>query len=191
MNLKKKEYLLRKTESGEIGWTFGLWFVLFLGILLCALLQIEAFRASSQYMEDALAASNLAAAVIDVEEYGISHRMQIRSPQEAYDRYQRAIVGNLNLNDRWECENKGLISGPVHVENFTVYNVSGSEVDVRSFGGNGAAAGWRGTLGQERAPNGKTVENTGIYSEISYQVRGLFGLNITARKGNLADITRG
>lgn len=191
MDLKKKEYLLQKTESGEIGWTFGLWFVLFLGILLCALLQIEAFRASSQYMEDALAASNLAAAVIDVEEYGISHRMQIRSPQEAYDRYQRAIVGNLNLNDRWECENKGLISGPVHVENFTVYNVSGSEVDVRSFGGNGAAAGWRGTLGQERAPNGKTVENTGIYSEISYQVRGLFGLNITARKGNLADITRG
>ena len=113
-------------------------------------------------MEDALAASNLAAAVIDVEEYGISHRMQIRSPQEAYDRYQRAIVGNLNLNDRWECENKGLISGPVHVENFTVYNVSGSEVDVRSFGGNGAAAGWSGTLGQERARNGKTVVNTGI-----------------------------
>lgn len=191
MGLKKKEYLLRKTESGQIGWTLGLWFVLFLGILLCALIQVEAFRASSQYMEDALAASNLAAAVIDVEEYGISHRLRISSPEEAYARYQNAVAGNLNLNAQWECGNKDLISGPVHVENFTVYNVSGSEVDVRSFGGDGTAAGWHGILGQEKAPNGKVVENTGVYSEISYQVRGLFGLNIMARKGNLADITRG
>lgn len=190
MDLKKKEYLLRKTESGQIGWTLGLWFVLFLGILLCALLQIEALRVSAHYMEDALAASNLAAAVIDVEEYGISHRLHISSPEEAYERYQKALMGNLSLNDRWECGNKGLISGPVHVENFTVYNVSGSEVDARSFDGDGTATGWYGTLGQETAPNGKTVENTGIYSEISYQVRGLFGLNITARKGKLADIKR-
>lgn len=103
MDLKKREYLLLRTESGQIGWTLGLWFVLFLGILLCALLQIETLRASAHYMEDALAASNLAAAVIDVEEYGISHRLQIDSAEEAYIRYQRAIMGNLNLNENWEC----------------------------------------------------------------------------------------
>lgn len=85
---------------------------------------------------------------------------------------------------------QGLISGPVHIENFTVYNVNGSEVDVRSFGGDGTVAGWQGILGQETAPNGKKVENTGIYSEISYRVRGLFGLNVMARKGKLADVAR-
>lgn len=190
MDLKKREYLLLRTESGQIGWTLGLWFVLFLGILLCALLQIETLRASAHYMEDALAASNLAAAVIDVEEYGISHRLQIDSAEEAYIRYQRAIMGNLNLNENWECGSRGLISGPVHIENFTVYNVNGSEVDVRSFGGDGTVAGWQGILGQETAPNGKKVENTGIYSEISYRVRGLFGLNVMARKGKLADVAR-
>ena len=68
MGLKKKECLLQSTESGQIGWALGLWFMLFLGILLCVILQLEVFRASSQYLEDALAASNLAAAVIDVEE---------------------------------------------------------------------------------------------------------------------------
>lgn len=190
MDLKKKECLLQSTESGQIGWALGLWFMLFLGILLCVLLQLETFRASSQYMEDALAASDLAAAVIDVEEYGISHKLWIRDPGEAYGLYMRAIRENLNLNNMWECENKELISGPVHIENFTVYNVSGSEVEVSSFDRSGAAVHWYGVLGQETAPNGMRVENTGVYSEISYQIRGIFGIEVTARKGKLVDVVK-
>lgn len=190
MDLKKKECLLQSTEKGQIGWALGLWFMLFLGILLCALLQLEIFRASSQYMEDALAASNLAAAVIDVEEYGISHKLRIRDADEAYDWYRKAIRANLGLNDLWECQNKGLISGPVRIENFTVYNVSGSEVEVCSFGGSGTAVSRYGTLGQETAPNGVKVENTGIYSEISYQVKGILGIEVTARKGKLVDVVK-
>lgn len=190
MDLKKKGCLLQSTEKGQIGWALGLWFMLFLGLLLCALIQLETFRASSQYMEDALAASNLAAALIDVEEYGISHRLQIRDPGEAYDRYRKALRANLNLNDLWECENKGLISGPVCIENFTLYNVRGSEVEVYSFGRDGTAGCRYGALGTETAPNGIRVENTGIYSEISYQIKGIFGIEVTARKGKLVDVVR-
>lgn len=190
MDLKKKECLLQSTESGQIGWSLGLWFMLFLGIFLCVLLQLETFRASSQYMEDALAASNLAAAVIDVEEYGISHKLRIDDPNEAYSRYLRAVRENLSLNNLWECGNRELISGPVHIENFTVYNVSGSEVEVCSFGGSGTTLHWYGVLGQETAPNGIKVENTGIYSEISYQIKGIFGIVVTARKGKLVDVVK-
>lgn len=190
MGLKKKGYLLQSTENGQIGWSLGLWFMLFLGILLCVLLQLETFRASSQYMEDALAASNLAAAVIDVKEYGISHKLLISDPDEAFERYRGAIRGNLNLNDGWECGNKGLISGPVHIENFTVYNVSGNEVEVSSFGESGTAVHRYGTLGQETAPNGMKVESTGIYSEISYQIKGVLGIEVTARKGKLVDVVK-
>ncbi|MCM1191537.1 MAG: hypothetical protein NC123_09280 [Butyrivibrio sp.] len=190
MDLKKKGCLLQSTERGQIGWALGLWFMLFLGILLCALLQLEIFRASSQYMEDALAASNLAAAVIDVEEYGISHKLQIHDTGEAYDRYRKAVRANLSLNDLWECENKGLISGPVRIENFTVYNVSGSQVEVCSFGENGTEVRRYGTLGSETAPNGMKVENTGIYSEISYRIKGVLGIEVTARKGKLVDVVK-
>lgn len=189
MILKKKECLLRSTESGQIGWTLGLWFALFMGILLCVLMQIEAFRASSQYMEDALAASNLAAAVIDVREYGISHSIQIDSPDQAYELYRRALRENLNLNDGWECSSKGLISGPVRIEKFTVYNVNGSEVEAYSYDGDGGKESWRGRLGEEAAPDGKRIENTGIYSEISYHIRGVLGVEAAARKGNLADVS--
>lgn len=190
MRLRKRGCLLRSTESGQIGWTLGLMFTLFLGILLCALMQMETFRASSRYMEDALAASNLAAAVIDIEEYGISHKLRIDDPEEAYERYRNAIRANLQLNDLWECGNKGMISGPVRIENFTVYNVNGSQIEVCSFETGGAAVRRIGALGQERAPNGIKVENTGIYSEISYQIRGLLGIEVNARKGKLADVVK-
>jgi hypothetical protein len=35
-------------------------------------LQVALYRESAMYMEDALALSNLASAVIDIEEYGIT-----------------------------------------------------------------------------------------------------------------------
>ena len=188
MFLRKKGCPLRNTESGQIGWTAGLGLLLFFGVLLCACMQMEVFRASSQYMEDALAASNLAAAVVDVEEYGISHNLLIASPEDAFHLYRTAIKGNLNLDDAWECPNKGLISGPVRVERFIVYNVVQNTVEVSCVEADGSLNCWQGTLGQEAAPNGITVEHTGIYSEISYQIKGVFGIIVPAVKGKLVDV---
>ena len=188
MLLRKRECPLRNTESGQIGWTAGVGVLLFLGVFLSACMQMEVFRASSQYMEDALAASNLAAAVVDVEEYGISHNLLIASPENAYALYLTAIKGNLNLNDVWECPNKELISGPVCVERFLVYNVVQNTVEVSCVNADGTLNRWQGILGQETAPNGIPVEHTGIYSEISYQIKGVFGIVVPAVKGKLVDV---
>ncbi len=188
MNFRKKGFQRLSTEKGQIGWTVGPWFILFMGILLCACLQVEVFRNSSQYMEDALAASNLAAAVIDIQEYGISHRIRIDDPSAAFERYQAAIKGNLNLNGAWECEYRGLISGPVRIDVFTVYDVSGNDVEIYSYDGSGAVSRRRGALGSVTAPNGAAVEATGIYSEISYVIDALFGIEVRAHKGKLADV---
>ncbi|MCI8432827.1 MAG: hypothetical protein HFH83_06525 [Lachnospiraceae bacterium] len=190
MHLKKKECLLQSTEKGQIGWAAGLWLLLFLGCLLCALIQLDVYRSSAQYMEDALAASNLAAAVIDVEEYGISHQLQIKDVYGARERHIAAVKGNLGLTDAWECPNQALISGPVRIENFTVYSVSGNDVEISSFDENGVLSRSVGTFGQVAAPNGVLVESSGIYSEICYRIRGLFGVEVDARKGKLADVMR-
>ena len=188
MSLKRKRFLLPSTESGQIGWTAGLFFLLFLGILLCAFLQMEVFRSSARYLEDALALSNLASALIDVEEYGISHKLVISDPEQAYERYKEAVKGNLNLNDSWECPAVGMISGPVSVVDYRVYNVSGNDVLVTHFDENGLISSWQETLGSALAPNGVTVESTGVYSEIAYQVEGLFGVSVRAHKGKLVDV---
>lgn len=166
----------------------GVFFTVFLTILLYSLLQIEAYRAASLYLEDALAASNLASAIIDVEEYGSTQNLLVDDPLLAFDRYIVALKGNLNLDESWQCANKRIISGRVEVIDYVIYNCVGEKVYACRVGEGGILAGWEGILGQERAPNGILVESTGVYSEITFPVEGLFGVCTQARKGKLADI---
>ncbi len=188
MILRKKGFQLQNTESGQTEWAAGIFFLLFLGVLLCSLLQMELFRCSSRYLEDALALSNLASAVIDVEEYGISHKVLVSDPDQAYERYKNAVKGNLNLDDGWECPRKAIISGPVKVVKYILYNVSGSQVEIFYFDEMGMMTSWREVLGSSVSPDGNSIESTGVYSEISYQVEGLLGIRTEARKGKLVDI---
>ena len=188
MSLKKKRYPRLSTERGQVDWAAGLFFLMFLGVLLCALLQVEIFRSSSRFLEDALALSNLASALVDVEEYGISNILVIADPKEAYERYKTAVKENLNLDENWESPAAGIISGPVSIINYTVYNVNGSEVEVSSFDQSGLLTQWKETLGSAAAPNGLLIESTGVYSEITYRVEGLFGFSDDARKGKLVDV---
>lgn len=188
MNLKKKEYPLLKTESGKVEWAAGLFSLLFLGIMLCAVLQTDMYRSSSDYLEDALALSNLASAVIDVEEYGISHQLVISDPQQAYERYREAVKGNLNLDDSWQCPAGKLISGPVRIINYRVYNVTDYGVTVTSFDESGFMSRWNEALGSATAPGGIPIVSTSVYSEIAYQIDGFLGTSVEAHKGKLVDV---
>lgn len=188
MRLRRGGFPRPSTESGQIGWVAGLFFTLFLGIFLCAMLQMDIYRSSSQYLEDALALSNLASAVVDVEEYGISHRLVITDPVQAYVRYRKAVKENLNLDDLWECKGNGVIGGPVRIVNYTVYSVSGNDVEISSFDENGLMSRRREQLGKASAPDGTRIESTGVYSEISYVQKGFPGVEAEAHKGKLVDI---
>lgn len=189
-NLQYPERSFAGKKDGQIGCLFGLFITLFLGVMLCAVLQLEHYRAVSLYLEDALAASNLASAVVDVREYGISHSVLIARPEEAYKTYQWAVMGNLNLNAAWEGQAGSLVQGPVSIVQYIVYNVRDGEVAIYHFDENGQMTQRRETLGNVVAPNGISVENTSVYSEITFEAEGLFGVTVKAHKGNLADISR-
>lgn len=197
MLLWKRGYQRQKTkvykrelrrQPGQVEWVMGLFLILFLGIILATRLQVEAYHAASLYLEDALAASNLASALIDLEEYGISHTILIENPQEAYERYCAAVRENLQLNEQWEGTNKTLISGRVKVENYTIYNVQNDIVTVNCRDSGGKLITWQGSLGAVKAPNGIPIESTSVYSEISFPVEGIFGVKTEAHKGKLVDI---
>lgn len=198
--MKKKGYphpkikilkgLAVKKERGQTEAAAGLFFLLFLAVLLWALLQLELFQAAALYMEDALAASNLASAVIDVEEYGISGKLVIKDPWEAYDRYREALKINLNLDDAWNCPNRRMIAGQVRILKYIVYNCIEDTVYISYINEDGVLSGWQEALGQAVSPEGTVIESTGVYSEIAFPVEGLFGLRLQARKGKLADIVQ-
>ena len=193
MNFKKQEYRLLKTswrqrEKGQITWIIAPFMLLFLGTLLCGQMQLEVFRMSSVYLEDALAASNLASAIIDVEEYGTSHKLVITDVEEAYERYCVALKHNLGLNEMWECENKQLINGKVKVEKYIVYNVTDNQIIIQGRDAEGNLWESQYAAGQVYAPNGEEIVSTSIYSEISYPTKGIWNVEIQAHKGKLVDV---
>lgn len=199
MKSMKREYLLRKikygerlmsSEEGRVSWILGLFWLTFLGILLCMQLQMSLYRASSMYMEDALALSNLASAVIDIQEYGITQRICITDPEQAYGRFCYALKKNLGLNDAFEAYNQKLIFGQVRILNYTIYNVIGDNVDVWQKDELGQVREWQGKLGDVRTPGGQLIETTGVYSEITYPIEGFWGIRVVAQKGKFIDVIR-
>ena len=176
-----------KADAGQIGLCAGLFFLLFLAILLVSQLQLEQVRASDDYLQDALAASGLASALVDIREYGRTHVIRIEDNGAAYEQYCRSLRANLGLDENWECGNRRLISGRVKVENYTIYNVEDGQVTCCRMDGDREEISI-GALGTVRAPNGLLIEHTSIYSEISYPYKGLFGWTVQARKGKLVDI---
>ena len=143
-------------------------------------LQIRQYISLKTYTEDALAASNLASAVIDIQEYGVNHNLIIKDPAHAYSIYQDALKVNMGLNDHWE-DPAGMISSPVQVEQYIV--------EVTSFGENLNYSATE-TLGSATSPNGRVIESTSIYSRISYQVTGYFGVTVPAVKDKLVDVVK-
>ena len=177
-----------KKRKGEIA-TFTLVYILF--FILAAMvfaLQIRQYISLNTRTEDALAASNLASAVIDIQEYGISHDLVIKDPARAYFIYQDALRTNMELDARWE-DPTGLITDEVEIEQYVVYNVRGEDVEVTSFG-DGVNYTVTDTLGSAMSPDGQRIESTSVYSRISYQVEGYFGVKIPVVKEMLADIVK-
>ena len=180
---------LRKKKSAEIEFITGMFLLIMLTALLVTQLQVGLFRTSASFVEDALAASNLASAVIDIQEYGRTHTIIIKSPEQAYELYREAVRQNLKLDDNWENSNKDLIYGQVEILQYEVYNVKGKDVTIYSFGAEGEAVTFRKDgVGEVQTPDGTTVESTSVYSRIGFPVKGVFGVEIAAEKQKTVDI---
>ncbi|MBR5248768.1 MAG: hypothetical protein IKV27_07510 [Lachnospiraceae bacterium] len=176
-------------QAGKIEIFTEIYMVVLLMILLSVQLQIQTFLATSTYMEDALAASNLASAVIDIQEYGMTQVVKIKSPDNAFELYCEALKENLSLDDDWESKQKDLIYGQVEILKYEVYNVEKNNVTIYSYGTEGEEVRViPNGLGSVYTPDGILVESTSVYSKIGFPVKGIFGVKIDARKDKTVDI---
>lgn len=189
MIMKKKAVF--KKHKGEIEIIVPVFFLILAVIIVACLMQLQQFNATKTFVEDSLAASNLASAVIDAEEYGISHNVVITDPQNAYSTYQRALKANMGLNDAWESQDKLAIAGKVEILNYIIYNVRGNDVEIISFGESSYSTTVVGGLGSVKAPNDKVIASTSVYSRITFPVEGILNIRVTAEKDELVDIVGG
>ena len=177
-----------KKRKGQIGTVTVFFFIIFVLIIVMYELQLYTYQAISTAAEDALTASNLASAVIDLQEYGKTHDIIIADPEEAYHIYMNALKVNMGLDDFGNCTSQPDISGPVTVQEYIIYNVRGEDVDIYHFGESRFSQLITGGKGRVTAPNGKVIESTSVYSRITFQVDGIWGIHTTAVKDALADI---
>lgn len=175
-------------RKGYVGSITAVYYLIFLLAAAWAVMQVYMYHALGTYAEDALAASNLASAVIDIQEYGITHSITVQTPDNAYLLYQKALKANMGLDDSWMSANGNAISGRVQIVDYIVYNVKPPNVEIYSYGSNPYSTVAAGGLGSVRAPNGTIIESTSIYSRITFPVEGVFGIQTTAVKDKLVDI---
>lgn len=164
--------------------------------LILVLIIFFGFR-MTQYMvtaagvEDALAASNLASAVIDLEEYGKSHEIYIENVETAFWMFREALVCNLKLDDNLNTTNQNFLIGQVMIKEYRIYNVRNGQVETWVLNGLGEIISCTsGKVGEITTPDHVCVESTTIYSKITYQVEGLAGQELAGEKEKSIDIVR-
>ena len=170
---------------------FGmLLFLILLAVILFGF-RICQYMVTAAGVEDALAASNLASGVIDLEEYGKSHTIWIPDAEAAFLIFREALCCNLGLDMYLNTTNKALLETPVEIKEYIVYNVRGDNIEIIVLDGEGHILSREtGSRGVSYTPDNVCVETTTIYSRVRFGVEGLMGQTIYAEKEKSIDITR-
>lgn len=153
--------------------------------------KLHSYMIAGACVEDALAASGLACALIDVEEYGRSHSIRIADTQNAFRIYRDALYGNLALDEEGYSARTELLAGKIQLEEYIIYNVLEQEIQSVVYDGQGNCIRTESALpGSVRTPDGIPVEHTAVYSRVRFQVMGILGQVIDAVKEKSVDIVR-
>ena len=188
--LKKNGCLQQKIKkSGKIDYFVGLFMVFMVSVVMLVCQQISCFMIAGAYVEDAIAASNLAAALIDVEVYGRDRAIRIFDPQGAYELYKEALYVNLQLDEDGRSFQRQLLEGPVLIEDYRIYNVVGDLVEIYILGENDTMqSGGYGRKEDVVTPDGTRVETTTVYSRVQFGVPGFGENSISAKKEKSVDV---
>jgi hypothetical protein len=169
----------------------GMMSVLIVSVVMLACLRVSNFMITGAYVEDALAASNLASALIDIDEFGKSGKILIKDGSKSYDIYQEALRINLQLDEDGRSFYRELLVGSVKVIEYIIYNVVNGEIEIIVFSGDGYAEHiFPGIVGEIYTPDGVLVETTTIYSKISFAVKGFGSQIIYVEKENSVDVKK-
>ena len=184
-----KYHIFELKSKGKVEIATGIFYIAIIIFLFYTLYQTKVYHVVSAYMEDALATSNLASALIDIEEYGTTGEIVISSPEEAFSIYKQALKINLQLDENWDSKNITFIGGPIEIAEYIIYNVKEEGVDIYHFSQSGMMQEVRvSSASGLKTPDGTEIESTTIYSRIKFLVNGILGIQVNAEKEKSVDI---
>lgn len=178
-----------KKRKGQFEVPMSMFAIILIILLMFQFVQSVRFHVVRSSIEDGLAASNLAAALIDLEEYGISHKIVIKEPTESYAIFKTALQANMHLDGDYRPYNQAIFEDAVNIESFIIYNVNENDIEVITQNEDTYQVQmYENSLGTLQAPNGIVIESTSIYSEITFQVQVIYDIYVEARGSKLIDI---
>lgn len=179
-----------KKKKGSVEFFISLMMIFFTVLLITVGLKMRYINMTKNYIEDGLVASNLASAVIDLSEYGLTGNLVINDFEHAFDLFGKAIKDNLKLDHNYVPTNSMLINSKVDIIEYSIYNVSGSNVYLTKKSQNGTVQTQTFLNGRDQiqTPNGVKITDTMIYSKIGFEIRGYADSTQYVLKENSVDI---
>lgn len=183
MKLKKKE--------GSVENFMAMAILIVVALLVVFAIKSKETNIISNYTTDAIVASNLAAATVDLKEYGTTKRIVNNDFEKSFNEFERSLKENLNLDNNFIPKSKNMISSKVTIDTFSIYNVVGNDIQLtkRNANGNVTKQVFRNGLGSTKTPNGVLINTTTIYSKIGFELKGYLKNKHYAYKENSVDIT--
>lgn len=185
MTLEKKD--------GISGSLIGIGSVTIAIIFLLAMLKSKELSLTNDFLYDGLVFSNLAAATVDLKEYGSTNKIVNNHFDKSFNEYQNALKENLKLDNDFVPidSNNSMIAGKVTVEIFTIYNVDGNDIHMikRQSNGNIIKQTYHNELGSMYTPDGVLIKSTTVYSRIGMELKGYMNSSFYFYKDNSVDIT--
>lgn len=145
----------------------------------------------NDFIDDGLVMSNLAAATVDLNEYGQSNTIVNNDFNKSFDQYKKALKNNLRLDNNFVPQTSNLIDGGITIEIFTIYNVNGNDIHMikRQRNGNIIKQVYPNAVGTMKTPDGVKIETTTVYSKIGMNVKGFMNGTTYVYKDKTVDIT--
>lgn len=180
-----------KKKKGNINYFLSFAVLLLVVLIVNYNLKIKLIKTTKGFIEDGLVASNLASALIDLEEYGTTNKIINKDFNKSYDEIKSSLKYNLKLNNDFQPLNDNLINSKIKIDKYSIYNVIGNDVHLTSADslGNITTLIFPNGLGKTKTPDGVLIKSTTMYCKISFKIRGYLNTEHEVSKENSVDIT--
>lgn len=177
-----------KRKEGNISIFFTYMFLLIIVAITSFTLATNKINLLKNQAEDALIASSLAAATVDLETYakeGLVVNVEIKGVKDSYNAFIRTFKENLDLNDNLVPKNESILK-KVKIEKFIIYSDVGTHIQVNDLS-NGYINSYQMPIGST-TENGKKIQDTMIYTKASFNIH-MGAINENPTKENLIKVT--
>lgn len=197
---KPERFIVRK-KRGEFV-SFMIMFVLVFIFMMFSTCLYKQYIAKNtvKKTEESLKAATLAGATMNLVHYAYTGEVIVYDYQNSRLSFYESFAASMDMGTDLTPSDGNCIAGPIRVNEYIIYNVRGSDIEIIAFhNGNAVPVITTAALGHVTAPNGAAITASTVYAEISFEIKGfidnrtMFGElfhmdNVTVTKASLADI---